>query len=308
MTRHLGPSIGATLALALLPLVPSALTAQAPQALSELRPALDERIARHQGTVGLVVLDPRTGEELAIRGDQPFPTASVIKVPVLVEVFHQIEQGRLGLEDPLLVLAADQRPGSGVLRFLSTPHQLTVKDAAFLMIALSDNTATNLLLDKVGLRSVNARMDTLGFPGTAIFAEVFGRDATTIAPDSSAAFGLGVTTPLDMARILGMIYRGEAVSGEASSEMVAMLRQQFYGGERIPRHLPGGTAVAHKDGSVNASRSDCGIVYSEPRDYVLCVFTDENEDRSWRLDNDAHVLIADVARMVHEHLVGEVEG
>ena len=274
------------------------------QDMDELRSQIAARAAEHAGQVGIAVIDLHTGGRISIAGDRPFSTASTIKLAVLVEVYHQVEHGRLRLDDPLTLLAADQRPGSGILTFLSTPHQLTVRDAAFLMIAVSDNTATNLLVDKVGLRSVNARMDTLGLPNTAMFAEVFGRDATSIAPDSSRAFGLGMTTPTEMARLLELIYRGEAVSPQASEDMVELMRAQFYGIEQIPRYLPEGTTVAHKNGSVNASRSDCGIVYADERDYVLCIFTDENEDRSWRVDNEAHVLMADVARIVHEGLTG----
>lgn len=291
------------LALAVLSLaVPAAAAAQQP--LRSLRPAIEERIARHRGVVGLAAIDLDTGDTLSIRGDEPFPTASVIKVPVLVEVFHQVEKGRLRLEDPIVLLEADKRPGSGLLQFLSAPLQITVRDAAFLMIALSDNTATNLLVDKIGIRAVGVRMDSLGLPRTELHSKVFDR-ASSVAPDSSARWGLGVTTPNEMARLLAMIHRGEAVSPEASREMVRMLRAQFYT-EGLPRYLPPGTTVAHKTGSINESRHDCGIISSrEPkRDFVLCVLTKENQDTSWRIDNEAQVLIADLARIVHQGLTG----
>ncbi|HEX7089874.1 MAG TPA: serine hydrolase [Longimicrobiales bacterium] len=292
------------IAAALVPAATATPAAAQPRPLAALRPALEERIARHEGTVGVAVIDLATGDTLSIRGDEPFPTASIIKVPVLVEVFHQVEHGRLHLDDPIVLLDVDKRPGSGLLQYLTAPLQITVRDAALLMIALSDNTATNLLVDKIGIRSVGVRMDSLGLPRTELHSKVFDR-ASSIAPDSSARWGLGVTTPNEMARLLAMIYRGEAVSPEASKEMMRMLRAQFYG-EGIPRYLPPGTRVAHKTGSINESRHDCGIVSSrEPqRDYVLCVLTKENRDTSWRIDNEAHVLIADLARIVHEGLTG----
>jgi beta-lactamase class A len=292
------------LAAALLSAAVPAQAAAQQRPLAALRPALEQRIARHEGVVGLAVIDLATGDTLSIRGDEPFPTASVIKVPVLVEVFHQVEHGRLRLDDPIVLLEVDKRPGSGLLQHLSAPLQLTVRDAALLMIALSDNTATNLLIDKVGIRAVGARMDSLGLPRTKLHSKVFDR-ASSIAPDSSARWGLGVTTPNEMARLFAMIHRGEAVSPEASKEMLRMLRAQFYG-EGIPRYLPPGTTVAHKTGSINEARHDCGIVSSrEPqRDYVLCILTKENRDRSWRIDNEAQVLIADLARIVHEGLTG----
>lgn len=289
--RSLRPAALALLLLALLPLQGSA-----QGSLQALRPALEQRIARHKGTVAVSVLDPRTGESLSIRGDEPFPSASIIKVPVLVELFQQVKDGRLRMEDPITLIEADKVPGSGMLQFLSTPHQLTVRDAALLMTIVSDNTATNILLDKVGLRAVGARMEALGLPRTKVHSKSFMRQ-TSIAPDSSARYGLGVITANEMSRLLALIYRGEAVSPEASKEMVEMLKKQFYS-EGIPRHIAA-TAVAHKTGSLDAARHDCGIVYSQEKDYVLCVLTKDNADQSWGIDNEAHLLIADIARLVH---------
>ncbi|HEY0305577.1 MAG TPA: serine hydrolase [Longimicrobiales bacterium] len=271
------------------------------QALARLRAPLEQRIAQHKGTVGLYVKDLSTGETLSIRGAEQFPSASVIKVPILVELFAQVERGPLKLTDPLIMLASDQRPGSGVLQFLSTPHTLTVGDAAMLMIILSDNSATNFIIDKVGIRNVNARMDSLGLKQTRLHAKVFLGSATTIDTAATRQWGLGVTTPMEMGTIFERMYRGTAVSDTASKQMLNMLRRNFdY--EEIPRFLPPGTAVAHKTGKLDASRHDCGIVYNQGRDYVLCIFTKENQDRSWRMDTEARVTMGELARIVHEGL------
>jgi beta-lactamase class A len=284
-----------------------------------LRAELEARIAEHHGTVGLVVLDPGTGGSLTIRGNERFPTASSIKVPVLLQLFHQVDAGRIRLDDPVVMLDADRVPGSGVLQLFDAPLRITVGDAATMMITQSDNTATNLVIDKLGIRAVNARMDSLGYPRTRLWAKVFRSSTTSIDPDSSRVWGLGVSTPMEMARMFDAIYRGEAFSPEASRRMVAMLRRQAWGYNEIPRYLPPGVVVAHKTGSVNASRNDCGIVYA-PRpegkdifdppagdgtDYVLCVFTTDNEDRSWQpVDNQAEVLIGELSRIVWEALDG----
>lgn len=269
-----------------------------------LRSALEARIAQHHGVVGLALLDPKTGETLSIRGDETFPTASVIKVPILVTLFHRIETEKdLKLSDPIFLLASDQMPGSGILSVFDTPLQLTLGDAAKLMIAVSDNTGTNLVIDKLGIRHVNARMDSLGLPHTRLWAKVFQRSGTTIDPDSSKKYGLGVTTPNEMAKLLGMIYRGEAVSPEASKQMVAMLEEQRSGVQEIPRYMPADTKVAHKTGEDSDVRNDVAIVYNpKGRDYVLAIFTKENEDRSWRLDNDAMVMNGELARIVQTAL------
>ena len=271
------------------------------QALAGLRGPLEQRIARHKGTVGLYVKDLTTGETLSIRGSEQFPSASVIKVPILVELFAQVERGPLALAHPLIMLASDQRPGSGVLQFLSTPHTLTVGDAAMLMTILSDNSATNLIIDKVGIRNVNARMDSLGLTHTRLHAKVFLGSSTTIDTAATRQWGLGVTTPEEMGTLFEKMYRGTAVSASASKQMLDMLRRNFdY--EEIPRLMPPGVAVAHKTGKLDASRSDCGIVYNQGRDYVLCVFTKDNQDRSWRVDTEARVTIGELARIVHEGL------
>ena len=271
------------------------------QTLNRLRQPLEQRLASHQGVVGLYVKDLTTGETLSIRGSERFPSASVIKVPILVELFQQVERGPLELSDPLVLLAADQRPGSGVLQFLNTPHSLTVGDAATLMIILSDNSATNLIIDKIGIRNVNARMDSLGLRQTRLHAKVFLGTATTIDTAGTRQWGLGVTTPEEMGSLFELLYRGRVVSADASKKMLDMLRRNFdY--EEIPRLLPSGVAVAHKTGKLDASRSDCGIVFNPGRDYVLCIFTRENRDRSWRIDTEARVTIGELARIVHEGL------
>ena len=269
------------------------------QVLDKLRAPLEKRIASHHGVVGLYVKDLTSGETLSINGREQFPSASVIKVPILVELFHNIERGTIKLSDPLIMLAADQRPGSGVLQFLSTPHTLTVADAAMLMIILSDNSATNLIIDKVGIRNVNARMDSLGLRQTRLHAKVFLGSSTTIDTAGTRRWGLGVTTPEEMGTLFERMYRGTAVSDTASKQMLNMLRRNFdY--EEIPRLLPPGVSVAHKTGKLDASRSDCGIVYNNGKDYVLCIFTRDNQDRSWRIDTEARVTMGELARLVHE--------
>ena len=293
--RFLGPALAGLLLAA----APAA--AQDPDTAS-LRAALEERIASHAGQVHLSLLDPASGRELvSIRGDDPVTSASIIKVPLLVEVYHQVENGRLRLEDPIVLLEADKVGGSGILRHLSTPHQLTVADAALLMIILSDNTATNLLIDRVGIRNSWERMEALGLPRTKLHSKTFDR-STSVAMDSSRVYGLGVTTASEYARLLGILYRGEAVSPEASAEMVEILKKQHYQ-EGIARGLPGGVTVANKTGSLSAARHDCGIVYSRDADYVLCILTDGNEDRGWRIDAEPHRVTGDLAAIVHRHMV-----
>jgi beta-lactamase class A len=267
----------------------------------DLRPVLENRIAQHRGVVGVVVLDSHSGELLSIRGDEPFPSASVIKVPVLFEIMYRAQEGAWDLDDPLSMLELDRTPGAGILQHLSTPFPLTVRDAALLMTALSDNTATNLLLEKLGPRSVGERMAALGMPETRVFRKVFGNPADSFDPAGSERWGFGVTTPLDQARLLAWIHRGDAVNPDASREMLRMLRAQFYR-EGIPRHLPPAVEVAHKTGSISAARHDCGIVFGPEREYVICAMTRENEDTRYTADNEAEALIAELSVRVFRGL------
>ncbi len=133
-----------------------------------LRRSLDSIGDAHQGVVGYSVIDLETGARLSRRGDETFPTASLIKVPILVTVFDLVAKGQLSLDDPLTVLKIDQVPGSGVIQYLHNGTILTVNDAAWLMSTISHNTATNLLLDRIIIRRVWAKMDSLGLKQTRV--------------------------------------------------------------------------------------------------------------------------------------------
>jgi beta-lactamase class A len=271
--------------------------------LTKLRPLLEQRIAQHKGTVGVAVIDLANGEKLSIRGEEQFPSASVIKLPILIELFHQIQRGPLKLSDPIYMLPSDQRPGSGVLNMLSAPHVLTVGDAATLMIVLSDNSATNLIIDKVGIRTVNTRLDSLGLKTTRLNAKSFMVYATSVDSASTRIWGLGVTTPSDIATLLAGLYHGTMVSDTASKQMIAILKNNF-DDLGIPRHMPADVEIANKTGAGNTMRHDCAIVYSKQHDYVLCIMTKDNQDQSWRVDNEALVTIADLAQITHTFMTG----
>jgi beta-lactamase class A len=269
--------------------------------LGSARSELKRLVSDHHGVVGITVVDPDSGDTFTINGDENFPSASLVKLAVMVDVYYRVAEGTLHLEDPLTFLDIDRTGGSGVLHFLSAPKQLTVWDAVFLMITLSDNTATNLLLDKLPPRSVTARMQSLGLPRTRIFVHVNADPKDSFAPDSAQAYGLGVTTPNEIAALLTKLYRRELVSAEASDEMMAVLSHQFYR-EGLPRHLPPGVEVAHKTGTLDAARNDCGVVYGPIRPFVICVMTKENQDRRWTRDNEAERLIGNITSTVYEAL------
>lgn len=265
-------------------------TASAPQRADTvaLRRTLDSLAAAHRGVVGYAVRNIDTGERLERRGDETFSTASLIKVAILVTLFDLVEQKKIALDDPLTVLAIDQVPGSGVLQFFKPGATLTVGDAAWLMMGLSDNTATNLLLDRIIIRRVWEKMEALTLPHTKVHSKSFLRIAS-VAMDSSVKYGFGVTTPNEMATLFELIARGKAVSPAADSMMLRML--ETGDNPALLLRYAAGVRSAHKWGGTDQVRTDCALFFRQTR-VVACVLTKENEDRSWRVDNEAQVTIA----------------
>jgi beta-lactamase class A len=255
-----------------------------------LRHVLDSLADAHHGVVGYSVIDLETGERLNRRGDETFPTASLIKVAILVTIYDLVAKGQLSLDDPLTVLKIDQVPGSGVVQFLHNGTILTVHDATWLMCTISDNTATNLLLDRIIIRRVWAKMDSLGLQHTRVHSKSFLRNSS-VAMDSSAKYGLGVTTPNEMAHLFELMARGKAVNPAADSSMLDILEHNNT--DYMLQRYAGGARAAHKDGETNAVRTECTLWYLRSR-VIACVMTKENKDQRWILDNEPQLTIANM--------------
>lgn len=269
---------------------------------------LDARIGRlvkdHNGKVAVAVKHLKTGEEFYLSAADPMPTASLIKLPVMVETYWQAAEGKVKLTTTLTLKKDDKVPGSGILtQHFSDGATFPLRDAVRLMIAFSDNTATNLVIDRIGLPSTTARMGQLGLKNTKLNAKVF-RGDTRLDQEFGKKYGLGSTTAREMVQLLELIDGGKVVSPEACKEMIAHLKA-CDDKEKMTRFLPVGTVVAHKTGSVNASKTDAGIIYMKSGPVALCVLTDENEDQRWVADNAAQLLIGKIAREVYDHFAAE---
>ena len=270
--------------------------------------SLEARIAplakAHKGTVAVAVKNLKTGEEFYLSADEVMPTASLIKLPIMVEAYWQAAEGKLKLDATLSLRKEDKVQGSGVLtNHFSDGATFPLKDAVRLMIVFSDNTATNMVLDQIGLPDTNARMTKLGLVETRINAKVFRAD-TRIDQERGKKYGLGSTTAREMVRLLELIESGKVVSATACKEMLGHLRA-CDDREKMTRFLPAGTRVAHKTGSVNTSKTDAGIIYTKGGPVAVCVLTDRNEDQRWTADNAAQVLIGKIAREVFDHFGGK---
>ena len=257
-------------------------------------------IRGHKGTVAVAVKNLATGESFAFRADEPMPTASLIKFPVMIEAYRQAKENRVDLAAPVTLTKADKVPGSGILTdHFSDGATFPLRDAVQLMIAFSDNTATNLVLDRIGIASTAEAMEALGCPNTKIHSKVYRRD-TSRFPDRSRRFGLGSTTASEMVRLLERLDRKELVSEEASRAMLDHLRA-CDDKDKFPRLLPPGTKLAFKTGTVDDVRTAAGILETRSGPVALCVLTEKNEDRRYAPENAGNVLCAEVARAVFGH-------
>jgi beta-lactamase class A len=256
----------------------------------------------HQGKVAIAVRHLGTGESYTLNPDEPMPTASLCKFPVLIEVYQQVAEGKVKLSDPITVHKNDLVGGSGVLKYLFEPDTtITLHDAVRLMIGVSDNTATNLVLDKIGIGSTAKRMEAWGYPNTKIHSKTFRRD-TSVYMERSKKFGLGSTTANEMVSLLEKCHRGEIVSPEASKEIIAELKLA-QDTERMTRYLVDtpGVSVAHKPGAVDDAKTDAGIIFFKGGPVALCVLTDKNKDVGYAIDNAGNLLIGKVAKAVVDY-------
>src|SRR4051794_18740859 len=199
------------------------------------RQDVDRRLAairdRFSGVLGIAAKNLTTGEEVLVEPDRTFPTASAFKIPVLAELYRQVEEGRIRLDDRIPVRASDIVKGSGVLRALQPGLAATAHDLATLMIIVSDNTATNMLIDLVGgVEPINAFMRSLGLTSVVVHNRI---DFEVIGDDNRR---LAEAAPRDLMRLCGLMARGELVSAEASRGMLAIMRQQHYLSQ-FPRYL-----------------------------------------------------------------------
>ena len=220
-----------------------------------------------------------TGEEIAMHADDVMDTMSVIKIPLMVESFRQIADGKFKLSDRVTLTDDQKRPGTGVIRSLDPGVNLTIKDLLTLMIIVSDNTATDLMYDKVGgPAAVNRLMDTFGFktiraPGTAkVWFDAIGKAPSRDAFHLEGKTPFGLSSPREMGKLLEKIKRGEAVNKASSDQMLQIMRGQVYS-SRLPKYVTG-FRVPHKTGDfLPYIGNDVGILESQNRNIVLCVFT-----------------------------------
>jgi beta-lactamase class A len=263
---------------------------------SSIKQAIEEITAGFEGVLSFAAKDLQTGRTLLYHADRKCPTASVIKLPILVHALLLAREGGISLDEIVVLREADKTPGSGILTQLSPGLTLTLRDCCTLMIALSDNTATNMLIDRVGIDAVNARMRSLGYAETTLFRKVFAT-GKPVSP-ANKRYGLGVTTPREMMRMLAEIHACRIGDQETCGQLRTILGKQQYK-EGIPRYLPSGCKFQGKSGAIDHVRNDVGLVtVADGHDIAIAVFCQKMPHVLWTVDNPGHVMIAKVASAV----------
>jgi beta-lactamase class A len=256
-------------------------------------------VSNFKGKVYLFARNLDTGETYSYGGEERVRTASTIKVAVMIEAWARVAEGKAKWTDELVLTKAARYSGSGILPEMSDGLRLSLQDCVRLMMLLSDNTATNMVLDYLGTDSVNERMNSLGFKSTRLMRRVgSGGDTKEGKIADNKRFGLGATTPHEMVDILEKLERGQIVNATASKEMIELLKREqarFAIGRTIQ------DTVATKYGALDALRSCVGIVYSKQGRIAMAITVDEMPV-SWSVDNPGYLMISKLSLMLIDGL------
>lgn len=280
--------------------------------LHAAEPTLESRIKpiadAHKGKVAVAVKDLDSGEAYVLNGDEVMQTASLIKTAIMAAAYARADDKALDLNRMVTLTGSDKVQGAGILTdHFSDGATFCIRDAIRLMIRYSDNTATNLVLDQVGIKTVNEWTKKMGLPETRINAKVFKGSTTSVDPERTKKYSLGSTSANESIKLLELIHSNKAASAESCQAMLGHLKANA-DKELLVRYLPAGTVVAHKTGATNQVRTDAGIIYvptkadaKKTRPIAICVLTNENTDQRWVLDNAGQVTIANIGKAVYEH-------
>jgi beta-lactamase class A len=272
---------------------------------------IEREFAAFPGSGGLAARNLGTGEEIRINADETTATASTIKVPILIELFRQVESGDVDLDSRVAVSDAARTVGSGILRELSPGLALSMRDHATLMIVVSDNIATNVLIDLLGIERINQTMADLGFTRTRLLERLdfpkVGRDARNLA----------VTTPSDLAGMMAALAEGTILSASSREAILEILGRQHYV-DLVPRYLPyypnpeelghpdNGLRIANKTGGWTGMRADMALVEWPGTRYAIGIVSEGDTDTRFWAENAGARLIGRVSRVIFDYFGGAV--
>ena len=264
-------------------------------------PKLDDQVkalvASFKGKVTLYAKNLDTGETYALNADERVRTASTIKIAVMIEAFARVNEGKAKWTDQVVLTKEKKVSGSGILSELSDGLHLTLRDAVNLMMMLSDNTATNLVLDVLTTDAVNARMESLAFKNIKINRKVMSGGESQAGKDpENKKYGLGFATPHEMVLVMEKLERGEIINPAVSKEMIDLMKreQARYAIGRSLWDLP----LASKYGALDRLRSAIGIIYSKKGKIAMAISCDDMPEIMWSVDNPAYVLMSQLSEVL----------
>jgi beta-lactamase class A len=247
-------------------------------------------LSSFKGKVYVFAKNLDSGETYSANGDERVKTASTIKIAVMIEAFARVAEGRAQWTDELVLTKTARYSGSGVLPELADGLRLKLRDCVNLMMVISDNTATNMVLDYLSTDAVNARMNALGFKNTRIMRRVgSGGESVDGKSEENKRFGLGATTPHEMVQIMEKLDRGEIINPEASKAMIELMKR-----EQV-RYAIGRTIadpMASKYGALDRLRSCVAVVYSKQGKIAIAITVDDMPEVSWSVDNPGYLLMS----------------
>ena len=274
-----------------------------------LQARVEALVSGFDGFAGVAATNMTSGQLVECNAQREFPTASAIKIFVAYELFRLAEAQQINLSERISVMPRDHTPGSGLLCHLDAGLEPTIRDLAVLMMAISDNTAANILIDRLGVEQINATLAANGYRHTRLGG---GIDFDKLSEDK---FALGVGTPAEFVRFFSQLWRCEILMPPARRELIEMMRIQKYI-EPLRRRLPSdpyarefgaadSTWVASKTGSLDGVRCETGLVYASGAAWAICVMTKDVQDLRPTSDNEATLLIADLSRLVFDAWRGD---
>jgi beta-lactamase class A len=256
---------------------------------------LQAAIAGFNGDIGIYVKNLRTGKTVSINADTVFPTASIVKVPILLGIMDKINKGELQYDSFLTYKDSLLYEGEDILGSFKSNEKIVLKKVIMLMLTTSDNTASLWLQSLAGKGTrINEILDSLGMKNTRVNSRTPGRE------NNRTQYGWGQTTPAEMARLFEMIYQYKVISATASERMLRCLSRNFWDDEALSA-IPPIIEVFSKNGAVNASRSEVLLVNAPNNPYIFCIFTKNNKDISWIHENEAWIIARKISKMLWEY-------
>lgn len=231
----------------------------------ELKEKINNIINENKGNVGVVAKNLNTNSTIMINEEEVFPSASTIKLVIISTLMKEVSKGSMKLDDKITLTNKCKCGGDGILKELNDGKSFTLKEIATLMIILSDNTATNILIDLLSMEKINEMAKELNLPNTQLRRKMMDSEAGRMGREN-------VTTAKDMCHVLELIYSGKIVSEEYSKVILDILKRQQVGG-RLNLYLPEEITIAHKTGDLDKLEHDVGIVYHPYCNYIICVLT-----------------------------------